>query len=169
MLPLMPLLLALTPQQTQIAADVELPGCTLTRCWGKRIAHTVGMFRFCVPYSMKYWRAVDAEGDTNDTITIQSHGENGKLIIFPTLNPGWGPVKARPEWFPSSDPSPEGSVRRWRCSEGDGWNFRRTQNGRYWRMLAFPLGHAKYQDVSANIARKFDRLLDSLCCEPIRQ
>ena len=77
MLPLMPLLLALTPQQTQIAADVELPGCTLTRCWGKRIAHTVGMFRFCVPYSMKYWRAVDAEGDTNDTITIQSHGENG--------------------------------------------------------------------------------------------
>ena len=45
MLPLMPLLLALTPQQTQIAADVELPGCTLTRCWGKRIAHTVGMFR----------------------------------------------------------------------------------------------------------------------------
>ena len=165
----MPLLLALTPQQprslpmwSSLVAPLRVAGASGSRT-------PSGWFRFCVPYSMKYWRAVDAEGDTNDTITMQSHGENGKLIIFSTLNPGWGPVKARPEWFPSSDPSPEGSVRRWRCSEGDGRNFRRTQNGRYWRMLAFPLGHAKYQDVSANIARKFDRLLDSLCCEPIRQ
>jgi hypothetical protein len=51
-------------------------------------------------------------------------------------------------------------VRRWRCSEGDGRDFRLTQNGRSWRMLAFPMGYAEYQDVSEDIARKFDRVLD---------
>jgi len=59
-------------------------------------------------------------------------------------------------------------VRRWRCSEGDGWNFRRTQNGRYWRMLAFPMGYAEYENVAADVARKFDKVLDSMCCQPLR-
>jgi hypothetical protein len=34
-------------------------------------------------------------------------------------------------------------------------------------MLAFLKGFAEYQNVPADIAAKFDRVLDSLCCEPL--
>lgn len=164
MLPLVSLVLALTPQPTQSSPDVEIPGCSITHCKGKRVAHRLGMLRFCVPPGMKYRRAAGFEGDIHDTITV--HSRKDELVIF-TANSTWGPVKARPEWYRSSSAQPEGSVRRWRCSEGDGSDFRLTHNGRSWRMLAFPAGFAGYEDVSEDIAGKFDRVLDSLCCEPL--
>jgi hypothetical protein len=34
-------------------------------------------------------------------------------------------------------------------------------------MLTFPLGYAAYSDVSADIATRLDRVLDSLCCHPL--
>jgi hypothetical protein len=94
-------------QQTQIAGDAQVPGCSLPRCWGKRISHTIGMFRFCVPYGMKFRRVSGFEDDIHDSLTVHSHSETSELLIF-TANATWGPVKARPEWFPLSNPPPGG-------------------------------------------------------------
>src|ERR1035438_9793490 len=168
MLPMVLLILALTAQQAESTADVEIPSCSVARCRGRRITHpTFGLFKFCVPHGMKFRRVTGFEGDIHDSITLHSRRDSGELTIFSTMNPSWGPVKSSPVWLRSASPT-EGSERRWRCSEGDGRDFRLIHNGRSWRMLAFPMGFAEYQNVSADIARKFDRLLCSLCCEPLR-
>jgi hypothetical protein len=35
-------------------------------------------------------------------------------------------------------------------------------------MLTFPMGYAEYENVAADVARKFDKVLDSMCCQPLR-
>ena len=57
-----PLVLALTAQQAQSAVDVEIPICSVARCGRKRITHTLGLFRFCVPHGMKFRRVTGFEG-----------------------------------------------------------------------------------------------------------
>jgi hypothetical protein len=163
---MLPLVFGLAVQQTQSTVDLGIPACSTARCRGKRIAHTWGLFRFCIPHGMKFRRVTGFEGDVHDSIRLQSRGETGELIIF-TANATWGPVKSIPEWLHLASPR-EASVRRWRCSEGEGQDFRWTENGRSWRMLGFVIGFAEYQNVSADIAAKFDRVLDSLCCEPLQ-
>lgn len=141
--------------------------CSQESRGGKRIRHgMLGEFEFRVPHGVKYHRAVGFEGDVHDTLTARSAEGASELRIF-TANPTWGPVKPGPDDWPADAARRALSVRSWQCSEAAGHDFRFTRNGREWRMLGFPFGYAEYQNVPPNIARKFDRVLDSLCCRPV--
>ena len=160
------LALALAAQPAQVPGDVEIRACSATRCWGKRITH--GFFptlRFCLPFGMDFHRVAGFEGDIHDSITVHSKGETSQLLIF-TANLTWGPVQTNPDWFGSSD-APVGTVHGWHCVENEGRDFRMTRDGRSWRLLTFVKGYAEYKDVSLKAAAKFDRILDSLCYQPL--
>jgi len=129
--------------------------------WGKRIAHTSGSLLFCVPHGIKVSRAAGFEGDIRDNIRLSDRGETGELIILSGVGPSG--FRKPPEAGGHS------TVYAWRCSEGDGRDLRIERDGRCWRMITFPLGYAEYGDVPANIATRFDRVLDSLCCRPIKR
>ena len=146
------------------SAEVQLHACGF--CWGKRIRHTVGTVVFCVPRGINLHHDAGFEGDIRDIITISRGGETRKLIIFSSMNPS-GNRSIPSDWFPAGATG-HPTVHAWRCSEGDGRDLRIERDGRHWRMIAFPFGYAEYGDVSPNIATRFDRVLDSLCCRPIR-
>jgi hypothetical protein len=168
MWPILSLALALAAQQAPKQAEVEIRACSATRCWGRRIEHgCLRGLRFCVPFGMDFHRAAGFEGDIHDSITIHSQGETNQLLIF-TANVTWGPVQTSPDWFGLSD-APAGTVRQWHCSEDEGRDFRMTRNGRSWRLLTFLKGYAEYKDVPLKAAAKFDRILDSLCCQRARR
>jgi len=145
------------------SAEAQIPSCG--SCWGRRARHTVGTIVFCVPHGIKPHRDASFEGDIRDVMTISSRGETGKLIIVSSTNP-FGNRSIPPDWFPSGAP-PHSTVHTWRCSEGSGRDLHLDRDGRYWRLIVFPLGYAEYGNVPANIAARFDRVLDSLCCRPL--
>ena len=166
MWPILSLTLALAAEQAPKPADVGIRACSATHCWGKRIEH--GAFRglrFCVPFGMDFHRVAGFEGDIHDSITAQTHGETSQLLIF-TANMTWGPVQTSPDSFGPSD-APTGTVRQWHSSEDEGRDFRMKRNGRSWRLLTFFKGYAEYEDVPLKAAANFDRILDSLCCQPL--
>ena len=121
-----------------------------------------------MPRGMKYWRVAGFEGDLHDRITVQTHGELSELVIF-TANVTWGPTKTLPDDWPVADllHNVDVSVQNWKCSEFDGRDFRFHRNGRHWRLLTFFKGFAEYKDVPAGAAERFDKVLDSLCCQPL--
>ena len=145
-----------------------VPSCSDARCRGKRVGHWLEQFKFCVPRGLKFRRIVGFEGDIHDRITLPTHGELSELIMF-TANFTWGPVKTRPDDWPSSAATTGNTtlVRDWQCSEGRGQDFRLNRDDRNWRLVTFPKGFAEYKNVPAKAARKFDRVLDSLCCQRI--
>jgi len=146
--------------------DRSIPPCAEATCRGKRIGHMLNMFQFCIPHGMKYRRVAGFEGDLHDRVTLSTHGEHSELIIF-TANFTWGPVKTGPDNWPAPD-SAHGetlSISQWRCSEGDGHDFKFQRAGRNWRLLTFPFGFAEYEDVPTSAAERFDKVLDSLCCK----
>jgi len=126
------------------------------------------MFEFCIPHGLKYTRVAEIEGALHDRITLRSHGELSELIMF-THGVNGTPAKTSPEDWPSAEQTPGEtvSVSQWRCSEGDGRDFRLHHNGRHWRLLTFPLGFAEYKDVPPSAAERFDKVIDSLCCQPL--
>jgi len=144
----------------------SVPSCSQVLCRGKRVAHTVGLFEFCVPRGLKFRRVVGFEGDVHDRITLHVSGELSELVMF-TANATYGPVKSHPDDWPSASPTPGDtmSVRQWQCSEGAGHDFSFHRDGRYWRMVAFPDGFAEYKNVPPKAAEQLDRVLDSLCCQ----
>jgi hypothetical protein len=146
----------------------SVPSCSQVLCQGKRVAHTLGQFEFCVPRGLKFRRVVGFEGDVHDRISLRVSGELSELVMF-TANATWGPVKAHPNDWPSAGPTPEDniSVRQWQCSEGGGHDFSFHRDSRYWRMVAFPGGFAEYKNVPPGAAEQLDRVLDSLCCQKV--
>ena len=143
-----------------------VPSCSQVPCQGKRVAHTqLGVFEFCVPRGIKSRRVVGFEGDY---IPLRVRGDLSELEMF-TANVTWGPVKSRPDDWPSAAATPGDTVseRQWQCPEGRGHDFRFHHNGRNWRMVAFPTGFAEYENVLSKAAEQFDRVLDSLCCQRV--
>ena len=146
--------------------DELRPSCAQTSCRGKHIEHTSGVVRFCVPRGMKISRTAGFEGDIQDLVTLHQRGTVSQLLVR-----SWGPFgyqKSLPDWL-NSDSAKEGhsSIHAWRCSEGAGGDYRLAKDGRQSRFLQFPLGWAEYSDVSPDVAARFDRVLDSLCCRPL--
>jgi hypothetical protein len=134
-------------------------------CVGKQIAHTLGTILFCIPRGMEVHRWTSFEGDTQDTITVSVRGKKGKLIVRTSSGPS-GFRKHTPDWS-VDDAAGQSSMRTWRCSDGDGRDFRLNRNQSYSRMMTFPLGWTEYNEVPLNIAVVFDRILDSLRCKPL--
>ena len=149
---------------TPDSAAAQVPSCR--SCGGKRIAHTIGTVLFCVPHDMKVHRDAGFEGDIRDTVTHSLRKETATLTVYSSTNPSGYRKVAPPAWF-SAEAAGKSSVRDWRCSEGNGRDFRLTRDGRYLRLITFPLGYAEHSDVSANSAARFDLVLDSLCCRPL--
>jgi len=148
----------------------NVPSCSQVRCRGKRVGHCMGQFAFCVPRGMKFRRVEGFEGDIHDRITLRVDDEISELVMF-TANATWGPVKSRPDDWPSADQKlgTTASDREWQCSEGSGRDFRFDSGGRSWRLLTFPMGFAEYKHASPKAARKFDHALDSLCCQKFNE
>jgi hypothetical protein len=157
-------LLVLLGQNSALnSAAAQVPSCR--SCSGKRIAHTTGTVLLCVPHGMKVHRDAGFEGDIRDTITLAHRKETATLTVYSSTNPSGYRKVTPPDWFPGGAAG-QSSVRDWQCPEGSGRDFRLTRDGRYWRMITFPLGSAEYSGVSATSATQFDRVLDSLCCRP---
>jgi hypothetical protein len=160
-------LLALLSQENSDPEIGEIQRHSCELCFGKRIHHTMGTILFCVPRGMKVHRDAGFEGDVQDIITFAKRRQRSQLIVSSSTNPS-GYRKFAPDWFPADAPG-HTSARNWRCSEGNGRDLRLDRNGRYWRMITLPLGYAEYSDVPANIAVQFDKVIDSLCCRPLRR
>ena len=168
MLPSIIVLLALLGQEETLprAPDELRPSCSQVSCRGKSIKHSYSMFCFCVPYGMKVRRTAGFEGDVSDLITLHHGGAVAQLRVYSTVNPS-SYLYLVPDWLnKSSAEKGQSSIHAWRCSEGAGGDYRLTKDGRHSRFIQFPLGAAEYKDVSPDIAARFDRVLDSLCCRP---
>ena len=55
---------------------------------------------------------------------------------------------------------------KWSCPDNGGTDISgRTRGGKYWRTTTMFLGFAKYEKVSEETARKFDQIIDGMCCD----
>jgi hypothetical protein len=127
------------------------------------------MLQFCAPHEMKFHRSAGFEGDIHDRIELSLRGETGTLVIL-TVGPSWGPFPESPDWDrPPFRTTGEFYVSRWQCAEIAGTDYRLVQNGRRWRMRSLPEGFAEYRNVSVGIAAEFDRVIDSMCCQPLQE
>jgi hypothetical protein len=159
------LIFCVASQQSGDENVYTVPSCSVVHLRGRQAKHSpLGEFDFRIPRGLKYRRVVGEEGDIHDRITVRSTGELNELTIF-TANATWGPVKRGPTDWPIQPSERTGTVREWKCPEGSGYDFRLHRDGRSWRFLGFPWGFAEYKNISEEAARKFDRVLDSLCCE----
>ena len=64
------------------------------------------------------------------------------------------------------DASAEVKRGRWACDENGGADFSgRTRDGKRWRRTTMFMGLATYENVSEETARRFDEVIDGMCCD----
>jgi hypothetical protein len=140
--------------------DWLLPDCRKVTCSGKRIASDLGFFELCVPRNARVKKEWGEHGDLHYTITLKSRGREYSLDFTSGL------------YFPGRDPSngdPRWSVRAWRHTDAKGEtrgkDYRFADRGRYSRYITLNvlMGYATYKDAPAEVAVRFEGILDSLC------
>lgn len=136
---------------------VTYPACSNARCSGRQIDDNLGILRFCVPRGMKVEKAFGEHGDLHYSVSFKWKGQRHTLyIVSGPYFTGRGPRDWDPFW----------SVRHWQCADFKGEDYRVNRGGRHARYVTLnaPMGYATYKDLPAEVASRFDRVLDSLCC-----
>ncbi len=155
--PLLCVLLAAAATQ-HTPSEWHVPGCAKEKCSGKRVISDLGFFAFCVPPGFKVTWESGEHGDIHYVITVRHNGQGYHLNFVS------GP------YFTGKDPSgadPRWSSRPWTCKDLRGEDFRIQQGPRLSRYITLNalMGYATYRDVPPPVATRFDRVLDSLCCD----
>ncbi|HEX7174674.1 MAG TPA: hypothetical protein VF240_05265 [Pyrinomonadaceae bacterium] len=120
-----------------------------------------GLFgmNFAVPGEMKMKKVRDV-----DYVLFTIHPKGNKeerleLWSGPHVGSGYPEQELRS--------SSEGIVeRKWSCPENGGTDISgRTRDGKYWRTTTMFEGFARYEKVSEETSRKFDQIIDGMCCD----
>ena len=133
----------------------QVPACLDTRCTGKRIKDNLGVLRFCIPRGVDVRTEVGDHGDVHYSIKVRLHGRSYELLV---ASGPYFPGRL-PEWTNGCN------VRHWHNPESRGEDCRletAATASRYITLNA-PMGYAVYRDVPAEVAARFDLVLDSLC------
>lgn len=144
-----------------VAASAEeerlLPACAASKCSGKVLTE-FGLLRICVPRGVRSKTEPGAHGDQSTLITIKKRGKRHALeIVLGPHNSGKDPRKGDTRWM----------VSRWRCTGSlSGEDYRLVADGLYTRYVTLNaiVGFARYDAVPPEVATRFDKILDTLCC-----
>lgn len=115
--------------------------------------------KFAVPEGMKLTKVRDV-----DYVLFTIHPKGNKderleLWSGPTVGSGYPDEELR---------SASGGIaeRKWSCPDMDGTDISgSTRDGKRWRTTRMFEGFAKYEKVSEGTARKFDQIIDGMCCD----
>lgn len=120
-----------------------------------------GLFgmNFAVPGDMKMKKVRDVDYVLFVIYPKSDNTERLELWSGPSVGGGY------PE--PELRSSSEGVVeRKWSCPENGGTDISgKTQNGKYWRTTTMLEGFARYVKVSEQTSRRFDQIIDGMCCD----
>lgn len=128
-------------------------------CGARKKGKEIFGMRFGVPKGMKSKKVTDAdyvlfyvfpEGDEKEFIQIWS-------------GPHVGGGRPSRELLEASAEVRQGE---WRAEWNNGSDFYgRTRDGKRWRRTSMFMGFAAYENVSDETARKFDEVIDGMCCD----
>lgn len=130
----------------------------MKHCNGQTIQSDMGLLRFCLPRpGMKVTREPGEHGEMHHSLRVRHRGRPYVLLLV------FGP------YFTGRDPS--GGNRSWSSRvwqrgnlSGVDYVLRRDSTTTRYVTLNAMMGFAEYREAPPEVARRFDRILDSMCC-----